>query len=112
MCNLMADTDRRMELEVNAIRSIVLCNQVLDEHLVTQARQTALFAVDMIAKLRQNLLAHFGNLPHDGSVLGRGDPHFIALRRGQKIEASAKISVGSHGLDKDRRFEFRFLEKL
>ena len=112
MRKLMADTDRCMELEVNAITSIVLCDQVLDEHLVAQARQTTLFAVDMLTKLRQNILAHFGNLPHNASVLGRGDPHLIALRQGQKIGASAEISAGCHGLDADRRFECRFLGKL
>ena len=49
MSILMADTDRRMKLEVRAIRPIVLCNQVPDEQLVTHTRQTALFAVDMLA---------------------------------------------------------------
>jgi hypothetical protein len=81
-------------------------------NFVTHTRQTALLAVDMLAKLRQNLLAHFGNLPHDGSVLGRGNPHLIALRLGQKIEASAEISAGCHGVDADRRFECSFLGKL
>ena len=79
------------------------------QHLVTQAHWTALFAVDM---LQQIIIAHFGNLPHNGTVLGRGDPHLIALRQGQKIEASAVISAGCHGMDADRRFECRFLGKL
>ena len=82
-------------------------------NFVTHTRQTALLAVDMLAKLRQNLLEHFGNLQHDGSVLGLGDPHLIALRLGQKpeIEASAEISTSCHGLDADRRFECLFLGK-
>ena len=110
----MADTDRRMELEMRAIRPIVLCDQVLDEHLVTHTRQASLGAVDMLAtrKLRQNLLAVFGNLPQEGSVPGRGDIHLIAPRFFHKIEASADISGGCHGLDADRRCDCRFLGKL
>ena len=114
MGKLMANTKWRMELKMGAIRPIVLDDQVPDEHLVAHAREVALCAVDgrTIYKLGQHLHAQFGNLPHDGSVLDRGDIHLVAPRSVDKIEASADISGGCHRLDADRLSECSFLGKL